>query len=70
MVCRTLYSTIFVFIAFAFDHSCFRHRHLKFQVPCIDSVFGVTVYANILILVDIVKCQCINMVACEWVFSV
>ena len=43
MVCRTLYSTIFVFIAFDFDHSCFRHHHLKFQVPCIDSVFGVIV---------------------------
>ena len=43
MVCRTAYSTILVFMAFDFNHSCFQHRHLKFQVPCIDSVFGVTV---------------------------
>ena len=42
-MCRTLYPIIFVFTTFDFNHSCFRHRHLKFQVPCIDSVFGVTV---------------------------
>ena len=40
MVCRTSYSTTFVFIAFDFDHFYFRHRYLKFQVPCIGLVFA------------------------------
>ena len=46
MLCRNLYSNILVFIAFDSDRSCFRHRHLKYQVPCIDLVFGVTIYVT------------------------